>query len=305
MPPLDRMMKKTVLQASEIVPESCRPAMDREKSWRIHPLQIAGVVIILVVWELAAHYVLAVNPKRASTILPTLESIFLESLPELATFYGIGMGGQYAGAIKDFNRAFLVIGYNSLITIGRLLAGTALGAFLGIGVGLILSMNKNIRALIEPPVLLVRTIPILALIPLFIVWFGGREYGNILFIAFAVFSMLVINTIEAVRNVPPIYGQLASTLGASRWQTFRTVTLPAIIPELGGGLRVVLGLSWAITLAAEYLVVDSGLGRILMLSERFLFMGRMIVVVLLFMIYSVALNGLVLRATRYLTRWMP
>ena len=298
-------MQNGVAPSSEDVLELYAHEVTHQKRWRIHPLQIAGVITILLAWELAAHYVLAVNPKRASTILPTLESIFLESLPELATFYGIGMGGQYAGAIKDFGRAFLVIGYSSIVTIGRLLAGTALGAFLGIGVGLVLSMNKNIRALVEPVVLVVRTIPILALIPLFIAWFGGREYGNILYIAFAVFSMLVINTIEAVHNVPPIYGQLAVTLGASRWQIFRTVTLPAIIPELGGGVRVVLGLSFAITLAAEYLMVSSGLGRILMLSERFLFMGRMIVVVVLFMIYSIILNGLVLRMFRYLTRWMP
>jgi ABC-type nitrate/sulfonate/bicarbonate transport system permease component len=108
-----------------------------------------------------------------------------------------------------------------------------------------------------------------------------------------------------VRNVPPIYDQLALTLGASRWQIFRTVTLPAIVPELVGGIRVVLGLSWAITLAAEYLVVESGLGRIMLLSERFIFMGRMIVVVFLFMLYSMVLNALVLRLTRYLTRWMP
>lgn len=285
--------------------ERAQVAAIASKRLRIHPLQIAGILTFLLAWELAAHYVLATNPARADTILPTIESVLFKSLPELATFYGIGMGDKYAGATADFGKAFLVIAYHSGVTIGRLLSGTLLGAVLGIGVGLALSINRHLRALLEPVVLMVRTIPILALIPLFIAWFGGREYGNILYIAFAVFSMLVINTIVAVHNVPPIYRQLAVTLGANNWQIFRTVTLPAIVPELVGGIRVVLGLSWAITLAAEYLVVESGIGRILMLSERFIFMGRMIVVVLLFMLYSMVLNALILRLTRYLTRWMP
>jgi ABC-type nitrate/sulfonate/bicarbonate transport system permease component len=176
--------------AEDVVPE--KPS---KKRWRVHPLQIAGVVTFLGAWEIAAHYVLSINPKQANTILPSIEYVLGHSLPELATFYGVGMGGQYAGATSDYWRAFLVIANHSGITIARLLTGTILGMILGIGIGLILSLNKHVRAVIEPVVLVVRTIPILALIPLFIVWFGGAEIGNILYIGFAVFAMVVINTV--------------------------------------------------------------------------------------------------------------
>ncbi|MBW7883653.1 MAG: ABC transporter permease [Caldilineaceae bacterium] len=277
----------------------------RRVQFRVHPLQVLGIVALLVIWEAAAFYVMNNNPERGKDILPSIESVFGESLPQLATFYGFGMGGSYAGAISDYPKAFAVIAFHSGWTILRLLAGTLLGAFLGILVGLAMSWSVILRAMVQPVILLLRTIPILALIPLFLAWFGGREVGNIVYIAFAVFSILVINTIEAVRNVPPIYIDYARTMGASRAQIYRTVIIPAIVPELTGGIRVVLGLAFAITLAAEYLFAQSGLGRIMILSERFLFTGRMIVVVILFMIYSVLLSALFLRLSRRMTRWQP
>lgn len=282
-------------------------AKTKHSRWRlsVHPLQILGIVAILVLWEVAALYVARTNPERAQDLLPSIQNVFGESLPELATFYGFGMGGQYGGATSNYPKAFAVLAYHSGSTILRLLAGTLLGAFLGIGVGLAMSWSLRLRSTVQPVILLLRTIPILALIPLFLAWFGGREIGNITYIAFAVFSMLVINTIEAVRNVPAIYMDYAATMGASRLQAFRTVILPAIVPELAGGLRVVLGLSWAITLAAEYLFAQSGLGRIMILSERFLYTGRMIVVVILFMVFSVVLNTLFRQVSRRLTRWQP
>jgi ABC-type nitrate/sulfonate/bicarbonate transport system permease component len=117
--------------------------------------------------------------------------------------------------------------------------------------------------------------------------------------------MVVINTIEAIRNVPPVYFQYARTLGASRLQAYRTVILPAMLPELIGGIRVVLGLSWAIVLAAEYLASQSGLGRILIMAEKWLYTGRMIVIIFLIIAYSLLLNWLFLKVAKHITRWMP
>ncbi len=98
---------------------------------------------------------------------------------------------------------------------------------------------------------------------------------------------------------------MARTLGATRFQVYRTIIMPAIIPGLIGAVRVALGSSWAIVLAAEYLSVQSGLGRLMILSEMFFFTGRMVVVVILFIIYSVILNLAFLLIARRVTRWMP
>jgi ABC-type nitrate/sulfonate/bicarbonate transport system permease component len=236
--------------------------------------------------------------------MPSPVMVFKESFPELATFYGVGMGGQY-GEQSSYFTALLVIGYHSMITIGRLLGGVTIGIALGIGVGLLLGWSKHFRWLFELPILILRAIPALALIPLFLIWFGGTEIGNIFYIAFIVFSMIVINTIVAIKNVDAIYMKFALTQGANRGKVFRSVVFPAIIPELTGGIRVVIGVSWAITLAAEYLAAFSGLGRIMILSEKFAFTGRMIVIILFFMIYSKVLNWFVMKIINYITRWRP
>ena len=270
----------------------------------LHPLQVVGVVVPLLVWQVAGMLLARVN-HQAAILLPTPWTIVTHDVPAMGTFYGIGIGGQYHGATSSYTLAFLTLALNSLITIGRLLVGTAIGLVAGIGIGLLLSATRVIRSLLEPSILIIRTVPLLALIPLFLTWFGGDEIGNILYVAFAVFSMLVVNTIEAVYNVPLVQRQYAQTLGATTLRMYRTVIIPAIIPELVGGIRVVIGLSWAIVLAAEYLAAQSGLGRIMILSEQYLFTGRMVVIAVLFMIYSVVLNALFVRWARYVTRWTP
>ena len=262
-----------------------------------------SVAIILSVWEIFAHVLKLFTP-YANIILPSWEYIIGNSLPGLAVFYGFGMPGTY-GTTSSYPVAFLVLFYHSFVTFMRIVSGTFVGAFLGVGLGLIMGWNKTGRSLIYPPLLFIRTVPLLALIPLFLIWFGGRETGAVLYVAFGVFVALVINTVEAIRNVSPVYQKFAYTLGATRGRVFRTVIFPAIMPELRGGIRVVIGISWALTLAVEYLGSQSGLGRLMILSKQYLYTGRMIVIVFLYMGYSILLNQLFLRLSRSTTRWMP
>ena len=77
------------------------------------------------------------------------------------------------------------------------------------------------------------------------------------------------------------------------------------MPALIGGIRVCLGVAWAIVLAAEYLGAQSGLGRILILSQTFFDTGRMVIIVLLFVGYALLLNRLVTRVLYRATRWVP
>lgn len=306
------VMNKGTTSADQLTPEEILPGAAntfttparRVFRLRLHPLQAVGVIVPLLLWQIAGMLLARVN-HQAAILLPTPWTIVTHDVPAMGTFYGIGIGGQYRGATSSYELAFLTLALNSLITVGRLLAGTAIGLVAGVGIGLLLSANRVIRSLLEPSILIIRTVPLLALIPLFLTWFGGAEIGNILYVAFAVFSMLVVNTIEAVYNVPLVQRQYAQTLGATTWRLYRTIIIPAIIPELVGGIRVVIGLSWAIVLAAEYLAAQSGLGRIMILSEQYLFTGRMVVIAVLFMIYSIALNALFVRWARHVTRWVP
>jgi ABC-type nitrate/sulfonate/bicarbonate transport system permease component len=274
--------------------------------WRrktgMQPLQVAGVAFLIVLWEGTAH-LLRGRVKHADVILPTIESVVGVALPGFATFGG-GLTGEYGGS-SPLAQALLVLAEHSMATVARVLIGTAMGLVLGVVVGLGMGWSEKLRRTLDPPLQLLRAVPALALIPLFMVWFGGRAMGPLVYVAFVSFTLIVVNTVEAVRSVPPIIRQYAMSLGATEWQVFRTVVLPAVIPRLIGAVRVTLGSSWAIVLAAEYLSVETGLGRLMILSGMFLFTGRMIVIVLLFMLYSGVLNYAFLRAARHMTRWAP
>lgn len=269
---------------------SIRPAADSRV------FGFGTMVLVLVVWWLAAAWV-ARTSDRAEVLLPSPVDV-ARSLRGLAVFAGPGAKLTYANAIR-------VILDNTVASGIRLLAGLVLGGVVGIGSGLILGWNRQLRYLVEGPLLAIRVIPLLALLPLFLAWYGGRESGNVSFIAFAVFTMLFVSTLEAVRNVDPVVQNYARTLGASAFRVYRTVVVPAIVPELVGGVRVVLGLAWAILLAAEFLASQSGIGHILILAQQYSYTDRMILIVLLIMIYTYMLDRAFAALTTRMTRWVP
>ena len=268
-------------------------------------LAIAGVAAVVIMWEVVAHVLLRFTP-YATSIVPSLESIFLRSFPGLSIFYGMGgLGVGKYGAEPSYSLTLLVIAYHSLRTLVRIVGGFVLGGILGIGLGLLVKASREVSSFFSWQLQLIRIIPQMALIPLFIIWFGGTEIGFIVFIGYGVFSALFVNTINAVDNVSPIYQKFAMTLGATKFQMFKDVILPAIIPELTGGLKVIVGQAWALSLAAEFLASQNGLGRIIILARQRLDTGQIIIVLLLYMAYTILFLKLVYAIGGYATRWKP
>jgi sulfonate transport system permease protein len=251
---------------------------------------------MLAIWSLAALYVDG-RAARPEVTLPGPWSV-VSDFDRISAFLG-------PGAEPSFGNALRVLGENTLTSVLRLLGGVLAGIAAGVLVGLLISSSRWIRALAQGPLLLLRTIPLFALVPLFLAWFGGSDTGVVTFIGFAVFAMLVVNTIEAVRNVPPVLISFARVLGASRLRVYRTVIVPAIVPELIAAIRVVLGLSWALLLAGEFLGAQSGLGHILILAQQYSFTSRMILIVLLMMAYTVIVDRAFARLGKRFTRWQP
>jgi ABC-type nitrate/sulfonate/bicarbonate transport system permease component len=257
---------------------------------------LAAVAVLLAAWWVAA-LVVAARSDRAQVLLPSPIDV-IAAVPRLSVFAGPGTPLTYANAVR-------VLLTNTLFSALTLGGGLAIGAVAGVGFGLALGWSPKLRLIFEGPLLVIRVAPLLALLPLFLSWFGGTQTGAISFVAFAVFSMLFVNTLEAIHNVPPLVQVYARTLGASRFHVYRTVVVPAMAPELIGGFRVVLGLAWAILLAAEFMASQSGLGRILILAQQYLDTSRMILIVCLIMVYTYCLDRIVLVIGLHMTRWVP
>ena len=257
---------------------------------------LVAIPALLGLWWLTALLVQA-SVVRGEIFLPSPLQV-IEAIPRLSVFAG-------PGTPQTFGNALWVIAVNTGSSALTLVGGLAIGGGLGIGLGLAFGWSATLRLVLEGPFLLIRVIPLFALLPLFLSWFGGTRTGAISFVAFAVFSMLFVNTIEAIRNVSPLVQVYARTLGASRLKVYRSVVLPAIVPEVIGGARVVLGLSWAILLAAEFLAAQSGIGRIMILAQQYFDTSRVILIVLLIMIYTLVLDRLVAALGARATRWAP
>ena len=190
-----------------------------------------------------------------------------------------------------------------LVTFARVVAGFCAGAALGVGLGLAMSYNEKILYFFDPIVESMRPVPVIAMIPFFLMWFGIDEVGKFLLITLGVFAILVVSTVEAVRNVPRKFTLAAQTLGASKAQWFRTVVVPAIIPELIGPLRVASALSFTLVVAAEFMGAQAGIGYRILEARRMFNTDVILLGVVVIGLMSAVTDTLIRRTTAHVTRW--
>ncbi len=183
--------------------------------------------------------------------------------------------------------------------------GAFFGSVSGIFIGLLFGFSKLARELFELTLDTIRPIPIFALIPLFVLWFGIGLMPQIALVALGVFLILSFTTIEAVRNVPRIYVRAAMTCGASRMDVYRTVVIPSIIPEILLGIRFGLIAAWGLDVAAEFSSSSEGLGYFMIVRGQYLDTAGIVLSVLLYCGCAIIAD----RALRYLGRkcmpWNP
>lgn len=170
----------------------------------------------------------------------------------------------------------LANGYSGVSLLVHLLAsltrvGTAfvLGSILGVAVGMLRGRSSTVDAIFLIPGEMLRPIPPLGLIPLFILWFGIGETSKILLIFVSVFLVMMVNAHAGTRSCPEDSIRAARTCGANRLQVFRYVVLPSTLPQIMTGLRVALGTALSILVASELLGGDRGLGFIVLDAANF------------------------------------
>lgn len=153
-----------------------------------------------------------------------------------------------------------VIPSDIAISLLRAGEGFALAAILGVLTGCLTGSSRLARDIIDPILELLRPIPPLAFLPIFIIWFGLGELSKVLMIAFSAFFVIYVNTYQGVRYADPLLMRAAQSLGASPQRAFFTISLPSAMPEIFTGLRLGMGMSFFVLVAAELLAADSGMG---------------------------------------------
>lgn len=152
----------------------------------------------------------------------------------------------------------------------RVIEGLLLGGLIGIALGTAVGLSPWFEATLDPPLQMVRALPHLGLIPLFIIWFGIGELPKVLLVALGVVFPLYLNTFSAIRQVDPKLFETAQVLGFSFWQRFRTIVVPSAAPQILVGLRQSLAIAWLTLIVAEQINADKGIGFLIMNARDFL-----------------------------------
>ena len=193
---------------------------------------------------------------------------------------------------------FLELGFTSdiLNSVYRVMVGFLAAAIIGVPLGLIMGTFRAAEAFTEPVVGFIRYMPASAFIPLFILWLGIGDVEKIAIIFVGSFFQLVLMVAVVAKNVQKDLLETAYTLGARRFQVIRKVLLPASLPGIVDTLRIIVGWAWTYIIVAELVASASGIGYMIISSQRMLRTGNII-----FGILTIGILGLI---TDYFFKWL-
>lgn len=191
------------------------------------------------------------------------------------------------------------------VSAGRVLAGVVLGSVVGILLGLATGSAARVEYLADPWVTFFRFTPALALLPLYVLWFGYGEASKVLLIATSVAVVTLLGAHHGVRSVPRVYREAAASLGARRWLVLRKVVLPVAFPHVFASVRIAVGLAWVTIVVAE--LIDPkmpSLGYLLTLAGAYPRVPTMVIGIGTIGLAVLAFDTLALLLHARATRWM-
>lgn len=154
------------------------------------------------------------------------------------------------------------------LSLARIAAGFTIGASLAVVVGTSAGLSPVLRALLNPLIVSMYSVPKTALLPLLVLFFGFGEVSKVVVISISAFFLTVVNTIEGVRMINPVLLDVAKNCGVSRVTLFRTVALPGALPYIFTGLKLAWGVALILIVVAEMSAATGGLGYLVMSSWK-------------------------------------
>lgn len=180
------------------------------------------------------------------------------------------------------------IGWNLLISLRRVTIGYIMASVVAVPLGILIGISKIAAKAFNPYVQLLKPVSPLAWLPLGLYLFRDSEKTGIFIILISSIWPTLVNTAFGVSNVNSDYLDVARTLGASRWRTIFKVIIPAALPNIISGLRISMGISWLVIVAAEMLL-GTGLGYFIWSEWNNLYLPNIIVAIII-----IGLVGLIL-----------
>ncbi|MDX2201267.1 MAG: ABC transporter permease [Hyphomicrobiaceae bacterium] len=248
--------------------------MSRPAAWFATPLLLAGIVLV---WELYVR-IFHVSP----FILPAPLEVWNATV-----------------VLMSDQRTY----WHIWITLFETVAGFAIAVVIGIVFGGLLGKIQLLERTLNPLIVGLQVMPKVALIPLFIVWFGFGVTSKVVLAAVIAFFPIMTNTILGIKSVERGHRDVMQALNASRWATFRNVELPNAMPFILTGMEVGIVLATIGAIVGEYLGGNQGLGYMAVATLNAFDVKSMFGVILLLTILGLALYFLVVLLRRFVTPW--
>jgi sulfonate transport system permease protein len=195
--------------------------------------------------------------------------------------------------------------HNLLVSLRRVLFGLALGAGVGTGLALVAGLSRLGEDIVDPPMQMLRTLPFLALVPLFILWFGIDETPKIILVAFGAAFPLYVTVFAGIRGIDPKLIEAARIFGLDRRGLIREVILPGALPSTLVGLRYGIGVAWLSLVVGEQVNASAGIGYLISDARDFLRTDIIVVGLLVYAILGLIADALVRALERHALAWRP
>jgi ABC-type nitrate/sulfonate/bicarbonate transport system permease component len=176
-------------------------------------------------------------------------------------------------------------------SLGRVVAAGALVIVIGIPIGVLMGASPRVNAAFSPLVDPFRSAPVVALLPIMVMWFGIGEWMKVLFLFVGAVVYLIPMVRDAVRAVPQAYWVSARDLGATPWEAVRHAVLPLAMPRIADAVIVAVSVMWTYITVAEYVNAREGLGQLIQNARRFsamdqVFAGIMVIIAFALLSYQ-------------------
>jgi NitT/TauT family transport system permease protein len=192
---------------------------------------------------------------------------------------------------------------HTLVTLGEVMAGLALGVCVATSLGYALAKWPAVERLLSPYVVASQSVPIVAIAPLLVIWFGPGSLSKVMICALIVFFPVLVNTVVGLHSVPEDLRDLMRSLRATRWQTFRLLEAPAALPVFLGGLRIGATLAVIGAVVGEFVGADRGLGFLINRARGQYDTALVFVAIMALVLMALGLYGLVILLERRLLSW--
>src|ERR1700712_735807 len=243
-------------------------------------------------------------------VLKMISPVALLVLWQVASSEGWLSDNTLASPARVLAKARELIGTGELGSAIVASAGrVGLGLLIGLSAAVVFAVVSGLfrwgEDIVDAPIQMLRTIPVVGLIPLLIIWFGIGEQPKVILISLGVFFPLYLNLFAGIRGADPTLVEAGRTVGLRRWGQIRHVILPAALPSALVGLRYSIGVSWLILVFAETINATSGIGFLINQAREFYETDTIVLCLVLYALLGLLADVLVRLLERGLLSWRP